>query len=84
MLQSKLILDPTKIRNYKKIIRPTLLYIENKMLQKINGLTLEEGVRKRKHRREIRELFGEPYIFGIIRASRLRWLGTYSRKAWRK
>lgn len=33
-------------------------------ITKVVGLTLEEGVRKRKYNREITELFGEPDLAG--------------------
>lgn len=30
---------------------------------------------RRKHNKEIREVFGEPDVVGVIRANRLRWAG---------
>lgn len=49
------------------------------LLHKIYGPTLEEGTWRRKQDREIRELFGEPDIVGVVRASRFRFsrLGAY-------
>lgn len=34
----------------------------------------------RKLNKEIREVFGEPYVVGVIRASILRWAGHIIRK----
>lgn len=35
---------------------------------------------RRKHNKEIREVFGEPDVVGVIRASRLRWAGLIIKK----
>lgn len=97
LLSSRLLSYTSKLRLYKTIIRPVLLYasetwilnkkeerkvlvFENKILRKIFGPTLENGVWRIKHNQEIRQLFKEPDIVGEIKSRRLRWTGHVLRK----
>lgn len=56
-----------------------LIVFENKILRKIFGLVWDSGKWRVRTNNELRELYREPYITGIIK-SRLRWTGHVLRK----
>lgn len=97
LMSSKLLSKCSKIRIYKTIIRPVLMYgceswimtkrtktkiitFENKILRKIYGPTLEDGIWRIKHNREIRTLYKEPDVVSEVRHNRLRWAGHVIRR----
>lgn len=97
ILSSKSLSHKTKIRLYKTIICPVLLYgsetwrvnkkeekklivFENKILRKIYGPTCEHGEWRRKHNREIRELYNNTDIISEIKCRRIRWAGHVLRR----
>lgn len=97
LLSSKLLSHNTKLRIYKTIIRPVLLYgsetwamskkiekkiitFENKVLRKIYGPTLEDGIWRMRHNIEIRERYKDPDIIAEVKSRRLRWFGHISRR----
>lgn len=97
ILASKSLSHKTKIRLYKAIICPVLLYgsetwklnkkeekqlivFENRVLRKIYGPTCEQGEWRRKHNREIRDLYNRPDIISEIKCRRIRWAGHLLRR----
>lgn len=97
LMSSKLLSQTTKIRLYKTIISPILLYgaetwklnkkeekklivFENKVLRKIYGPVFEEGEWRRRHNRELRELYKEPDLVCEFKCRRVRWAGHILRR----
>jgi len=95
LLRSKAISRTTKIRMYKTIIRPVVLYgsevwcltvngekivyWERKVLREIFGLICVAGHWRSRTNEEVRQLYGELDIVTEIRKGRLRWLGHVER-----
>jgi hypothetical protein len=97
LMSSKLLSHTTKIRIYKTIISPILLYgaetwkldkreekklivFENKILRKIFGPVNEGGEWRKRHNRELRDLYREPDVVGEFKCRRIRWAGHVLRR----
>ena len=53
---------------------------ERKILRRIYGPKLENGVWRSRYNEELYELYGKPSILGEIKSSRLKWLGHVERR----
>ena len=53
---------------------------ENGILRLICGAVCEEGVWRRRHNAEIREMTGVPLLSDVVRSHRLRWAGHVARR----
>ncbi|KAF0749456.1 Reverse transcriptase domain-containing protein [Aphis craccivora] len=93
VFKSRLISKNIKIRLYKVLIRPIVLYtcgawakiksdekrlllFERRILRRIYGPKRnEENVYERRTNAELREIFKEPNIVGILKSRRISWAG---------
>jgi RNAse (barnase) inhibitor barstar len=93
VFKSRLISKNTKIRLYKVLIRPIVLYacgawastksdekrlllFERKILRRIYGpKRIEENIYERRTNAELRAIFNEPNIVGILKSRRISWAG---------
>ncbi|KAI5729084.1 hypothetical protein M8J77_025142 [Diaphorina citri] len=57
-----------------------IITFENKILRKIYGPTLENGIWRIKHNKEIRDLYNQPDIVAEVKRGRLRWMGHIIRR----
>ncbi|XP_018576050.1 uncharacterized protein LOC108914683 [Anoplophora glabripennis] len=96
LLKNKDMTQSLKIRIYKSMIRPIVMYAsetwvlrkeeqdrlrvwERKILRNIYGGKEVNGMWERRTNNEIKELYKEPDIIGVIKAQRIRWLGHITR-----
>jgi len=94
LFKSRLLSKNTKLRLYKVLIRPVVLYacgawastksdekrlliFERKILRRIYGpkRNEEENIYERRTNAELKEIFNEPNIVGILRSRRISWAG---------
>ena len=96
LFNSRILSWTTKIRLYKTLVRPVLMYgaetwpltrrdenrlrvFENRMLRRIFGGTVSNGVWRIRHNAEIHRLYKSADILAELRARRLQWAGHVAR-----
>jgi hypothetical protein len=87
LLSSRLLAKYIKIRIYKTIILPVVLYgcetcvFENRVMRKIFGPKRVEvtGEWRKLHNEELRDLYSSPSIIRIIKSRMMRWAGHAAR-----
>jgi len=88
LLSSSLLSKNLKIKKYRTIILPVVLYgcetwsltlrvFKNRVLKRIFGNRRDEvtGVWRKLHNEELNDLYSSPNIVRVIRSTRIRWAG---------
>jgi hypothetical protein len=98
LLSSSLLSKNVKIKIYRAIILPVVLYgcetwsvcrlrvFENRVLWRIFGPKRDEvtGEWRRLHNKELYALYSSPIIIRVIKSRRLRWVGHVARMGERR